>query len=189
MLVSRSKASTRRGGKHTGERFAAEAEGILERGEHMAAEVAGRAGKAASSALHSASEAVGSAVHGIEDATERSGGAIKSFAKGAGDTAARVAKGAGNMYDQAADGVRRGAERIGKSYGSGLKEHPLLLVGAALALGAVFGFVLPRTQRENSLMGPSRDRLLAGAKSGVQEAAGSLARRAATIISRRNCLI
>ena len=52
-------------------------------------------------------------------------------------------------------------------------ENPLLVGGGALLIGAAFGLALPETERENSIMGETRDTLVDRA----QEMAGTAAER------------
>lgn len=53
----------------------------------------------------------------------------------------------------------------------GYDEHPLTGALVGLAAGALFGLLLPRTQRENELLGETRDRLADAAKSAARAAA------------------
>jgi ElaB/YqjD/DUF883 family membrane-anchored ribosome-binding protein len=49
--------------------------------------------------------------------------------------------------------AERGAERM-------FEENPLAVGAAAIAVGAMVGLALPRTEREDELMGSARDRLV-----------------------------
>ncbi len=50
------------------------------------------------------------------------------------------------------------------------RQHPLLLGAAVLGAGMLLGSLLPATRREDELMGPARDRLLASGKQTARQA-------------------
>lgn len=50
------------------------------------------------------------------------------------------------------------------------RQHPLLVGAAVLGAGFLLGSLLPNTQREHELMGPTRDRLLENGKESAQQA-------------------
>jgi hypothetical protein len=118
--------------------------------------------------LHQAADAAGSAMHGVSDAT-------LALAHGAGDAAAHIAGQASDAASSVAKGAQQGVKRVEAGFQSQLQENPMALGAAALALGAVVGFSLPRTQREDTLMGETRDRLLDQAGGAAHEAATSAA--------------
>lgn len=51
-------------------------------------------------------------------------------------------------------------ERAQQNFNYLLREQPLVLLGAGLAIGAALGAGLPSTRQENKLMGETRDRLV-----------------------------
>jgi ElaB/YqjD/DUF883 family membrane-anchored ribosome-binding protein len=55
-----------------------------------------------------------------------------------------------------------------------MDEQPLMVGALGLAIGTLLGALLPGTQREDELMGESRDRLLDSARDTVREKAGPL---------------
>jgi len=140
--------------------------------EQRVSQVAHQAMDQAKSALHSASGAVGAAVHDLAGAAGRAatqaGARVKTIAQGVGSAA-------GQVYSRAASGAHTGLEKVNQGYSNALQENPLLLAGAALAIGAIVGFALPRTGREDALLGPARDTLLRRAGQTAQQAASSLA--------------
>lgn len=126
--------------------------------------------------------------------------ATAAFADGAARTASRMTDGvhaaqvrAGEAYDSAAtaaadatDQVRRasdatmqGAERLRREASDRMstlmREQPLVLGAFGLALGAVIGAALPRTDAEDRVMGATSDQVKAGALDAVQEQAGKVA--------------
>ena len=133
--------------------------------------VAHQVGDAASSGFHQASEAVSSAAAGVSDKAS-------SLAHGAGDAASHLYDQASDVASTVADGTKRGARSVEQGFKTQLHENPLAVGAAALALGAVVGFSLPRSEREDTLMGDARDRLLQQAGDLAHEAAGSAAQLA-----------
>jgi len=126
-----------------------------------------RATDAASRGLHRATDAVGGAAHGASEAAmdivHRAGSAASHLAEQASDAASSVAEGAS-----------RGARRVEQGFQTTLQDNPLAVGAAAIALGAVVGFSLPRTQREDALMGEARDRVLELAGEAAHDAAASV---------------
>jgi ElaB/YqjD/DUF883 family membrane-anchored ribosome-binding protein len=116
--------------------------------------------------LHQAVDAAGIAVHGLSD------GAV-ALAHSAGDTASHLVDQASDAASSVAQGAKRGAKSVEEGFRTQLHENPLALGAAALAIGAVVGLSLPRTQREDTLMGETRDRLLRDAGDAAHEAATS----------------
>lgn len=70
---------------------------------------------------------------------------------------------AGRARMRASDARQRAAQ--------GYDEHPLTGALVGLAAGALLGLLLPRTQRENEMLGETRDRLADAAKSAARAAA------------------
>ncbi len=52
------------------------------------------------------------------------------------------------------------AERAEREFNHLLREQPLVLIGAGLAIGAALGAGLPATRKENKLMGETRDKFV-----------------------------
>lgn len=109
--------------------------------------------------------------HVAHDAKEFAGRA----ATGVSQAASAVGKGVKHAAEAVGEGARMGAEKVGVAYQDTLRDRPLVLGGAALAVGIAVGLSLPRSAVEDSFMGDSRDRLLARAGEAAHEAAGSVA--------------
>ena len=71
-------------------------------------------------------------------------------------------------------GAASQARRVERGLEQTLKTNPLALGAVALAVGAAVGYSLPRTERENALMGEARDHLLDGASHLAHDASQSL---------------
>ena len=67
--------------------------------------------------------------------------------------------------------VPRQARRVEQQAERTFLDNPLAVGAAVLAVGAVVGLSLPRSRREDQLMGETRDRLLQGAQGAAHDAA------------------
>lgn len=99
---------------------------------------------------------------------DRSGGGIS-----------RVSERASDMADSARNTLRRSTRGAQNGFQRLLRDNPLLVGAAAIVAGAAVGAALPETERENELMGETRDSMIDRAQelarnipSTVQEAAG-----------------
>jgi Protein of unknown function (DUF3618) len=100
-------------------------------------------------------DAADSARSGLEDA-KASVGAMGARAR------AGIARAGHDVSDgarQAQDYARRYGRRARRGFLDTLDEQPLVLGAIGLAVGAVLGSALPSTEREDRLMGDTRDRL------------------------------
>jgi len=138
----------------------------------------GRARSAVSSAAHQATDA---ATRGAHDASEAASHMLhdvtdsaSQLAHRATDRAAHLAEGAGTAATSLAQGAKRGAQRAEQTLESAMRENPMAVGAAALAIGAVVGFSLPRTERENALMGDTRDQVMQRAGQAAHEAVSSV---------------
>lgn len=122
-------------------------------------------------ALGQASGTAGSALHGMSDAAVE-------FAHDASDAASHLAEQASGAASSVAKGAQQGVKRVEAGFQTQLHDNPMALGAAALAIGAVVGFSLPRTQREDQLMGETRDRLLHQAGDAAHGAAASVSEAA-----------
>ena len=70
--------------------------------------------------------------------------------------------------------VRRSGQRALAHVQRMTSESPLLVGVGALLIGAAFGLALPETERENALMGETRDSLVERAQQMASDAAGRI---------------
>ena len=117
--------------------------------------------------LHDASDAVGSALHGA-------GETASQLAHRASDTAQHWASDAREATSGALHGAQEGIESAGRSLQTTFRDNPLALGAGALILGAVVGAALPRTAREDELLGEARDHLLEKAGDAAHQARASV---------------
>lgn len=82
---------------------------------------------------------------------------------------------AGEKAHNAADSVRRGAHRASDGFQHMLHENPMALGAIGIAVGAVLGGMLPPTQKEDELLGATRDRVADRTREGLREARDELA--------------
>jgi ElaB/YqjD/DUF883 family membrane-anchored ribosome-binding protein len=110
------------------------------------------------------------------EARERVGGAVDSArdkVSGAVDSARSAASNAIHSVHDSAE--RFGSEsryrmqRAGVETRDFLRDNPMVAGFAALALGALVGALIPETEREHELMGPTRDRLYGQARDMAHE--------------------
>jgi len=156
---------------------------------HQVGSAIGSAGAAVAGAAHEATGAVRGAVgQGLDAAThlvQQTSAAAGRMAHDASDTTGQLVQGAadaaGHLAHQAQDAVgsaahsaRDQAMRVERGLEATLQSNPLALGAVAVAVGAAVGYSLPRTRREDELMGEVRDRLFHGAADMAHDAATSL---------------
>ena len=80
--------------------------------------------------------------------------------------------------------ARRTTRRARNQFQRAMNENPLYVGAAAMAAGAMVGMAIPETERENELMGETRDNLVEGAQEMARDAA-SRVQQAATDAAKR----
>ena len=76
----------------------------------------------------------------------------------------------GEKTHDAVDSVRRGAHRASDGFQHLLDDNPMAVGAIGIAVGAVLGGLLPPTQKEDELMGATRDRMADHAREGLHQA-------------------
>lgn len=144
-----------------------EDEGAFARAQSTVSDAASRAhssaGDAASRAQASVGDAAARAQSAVGDAAQRAQEAAEEAAQRAQHTAGAIA----GRTAYAAGRVEDNAQRM-------MRENPLAVGAIALAVGAVAGFALPQTERENEFMGEARDSLLERAQGAAEETIGKV---------------
>lgn len=118
----------------------------------QASDLAHRAADGASNMAHDAAEATSHLWNDASDASERAYQRVSS-----------------TMSDVAHE-IPRQARRAERAAGSMYTDNPLAVGAAVLAAGALLGMALPRTDREDALLGETRDQFLVSAKQAAQGA-------------------
>ncbi|GAA4454200.1 DUF3618 domain-containing protein [Novipirellula rosea] len=146
---------------------------------------------AASSAGATLSDAASSVVDGVKSAASSVGSAASSAGSATSEASRRAYLRSRAAARDAARGTRRGSRRAGRYASSASDrageqasaaydatarrirrahdESPLALGLGVLALGALAGALIPRTRREDELMGEASDELVEQAKQASQE--------------------
>lgn len=98
---------------------------------------------------------------GLDSATATLSSTTRSVTDG-------IARGASSV-SETAQSVRRNASSLTSSAVGFLKDQPLVLLGAGLALGAALGAGLPATEAENNLMGEASEQVKKQAKEAASD--------------------
>lgn len=125
----------------------------------------------------------------VRDATGKAGHAVGNLAHEAADAAGELAHdakdAAGNMAHRAQDvagtvatKTKEGASNMGHRLVTTMHDNPLAVGAAVLALGTAVGLLIPRTNREDELMGAARDHLLEKAEQAARGAVDMAQKRA-----------
>ena len=117
----------------------------------------------------SAKEALSSAGDKVSDV----GHQVADKASTLGHQVADKASNLGHQVSDKASGLRRQAKtqvrRARVGFWQTMEENPLMVGAATLALGVIAGLLIPSTDREDELMGETRDHLLDQAKEAGQQ--------------------
>jgi hypothetical protein len=178
LLMNRSKsASARRSDSGNGNGHSSDNR-LHEMGENLGAAV-GSVGAAVGKAAHQATGAVADGVQGATDAAgnvlESASGMVTAVAQAAGQGAQHAAHTARDGATALASSAQQSAKRVEQVFQRQLRERPLAVGAAALAIGTMVGCALPHTDAEDELMGDTRDNLLYRAGDVVHDAAESVA--------------
>jgi hypothetical protein len=132
-----------------------------------ARQTAGTARVAGADITQRVGEGAGAARSSVERVAKKGtagGRAATSKASSVAGSAAREAAAAADAARERVAGIGRsvgaGAERAGRRTGELLHEQPLVLAGLGLALGAALGAAVPRSHKEDQLMGQASDDLI-----------------------------
>jgi ElaB/YqjD/DUF883 family membrane-anchored ribosome-binding protein len=142
---------------------------------------------------------IGERVGDLSESARRKVGELGEAVSGYGESARRrigdlgeSVGGLGESARQSAERARQAALRTREAFDEMLTEHPLVLGGIGVALGAALGSLLPATAREDEYLGPVSDRLRdqAGAAGDealetAREAAGAAVREAERTVERK----
>jgi ElaB/YqjD/DUF883 family membrane-anchored ribosome-binding protein len=112
--------------------------------------------------------------HGVKG---RVGNVVSGVKESVSEAASGVAERAGELKDEAGERIgdwgnqaRWKTQRLKTNLEHAAEENPLMLAIGAAVLGLALGMLLPETQRENELMGSTRDQLVDRAEETVERA-------------------
>jgi hypothetical protein len=131
-------------------------------------------GKAAQQATGALAEGVQGATDAAGNALDSASGMVTAIAHAAGDSAQHAAHTARDSATALASSAQQGAKRVEQIVQRQLRERPLAVGAAAVAIGTMVGCALPRTDAEDELMGETRDNVLYRAGDAVHDAAESV---------------
>lgn len=161
-------------------------------GYESGAEEGGRAGlrETAAGVGHSVREGLSHATERVGDVASRAGTRVHDIADRAGsrvhDMAERAEHALSDGTSRARDFAGRELQHLRSSSRQMAQQNPLALGAVALVAGVGVGMLLPRTEREDELLGASRDKLIGEARGAAQEigrAAQETAREVKTSVS------
>ena len=115
-------------------------------------------------------------------AAGRNSGASQSWSSGESATG-RISEAAGSAKEklsQAASGARQQYERVRGGYDSIVREQPLALGAIGIAIGAALAAALPRTRKEDALMGAASEQLTQKAQDVAKKADGTATQGSST---------
>ncbi len=158
LQMSSTKGAARRGPTTT-ERLGAKAGDVAQAARDKAAQAA----DATRDAAQRVGDGMSQAGQRIADTAGRTGRRLSDTAGRAGQQLGALGERSRLQMERARDSARRLAD-----------EQPLVVAALGVAVGAVLGAMLPRTRREDELLGDTRDELLGSARSTLREQAGQL---------------
>jgi uncharacterized protein YjbJ (UPF0337 family) len=138
-------------------------------------DVVGQAREAVGNAAGHAREAVGSAAGQARES-------VASAAEAARDRAEWIAREAQERVDDVAGEAERRARLARDRFEDVLGASPLALGALAVGLGMAVGLAVPSTEREDELLGETRDQLLARARDVVGEVAEGVREQANEVL-------
>ena len=192
LLMNRSTSASKRVSESSASSSLSEDKGIgvgIRHAMHDAQDAAGnvagqigsavnQAGETVSRVAHQATDAAGNIVHQASDlatsAFQSASETASHLASQTSETAMTLVHGAGNAASFVADNARKGAHKLEEGFESTMSQNPMALGAAALAVGAIVGFSLPRTQREDEVLGAARDTMIRRAGEAAHDAVASV---------------
>lgn len=120
-------------------------------------------------AAHRAASKIGEAGRDMKDKVSDLGHRIGDSTSAAANRAREMGQGARARIGEISERSQRSYYRTKDSVSHMVEEQPLLIGALGLAVGTLLGAVLPRTQREDEMMGEARDSLMTRAKDTLRE--------------------
>lgn len=117
-----------------------------------------------------ARDALGSATESLGDAADWTKEQASDLGHQVADKASTLGQQAKEQVSELGSQAKRQVRRARLGFWQTMEEKPLLVGAATLAVGVLAGFLLPSTDREDELMGETRDHLLDEVKEAGQQA-------------------
>ena len=125
-------------------------------------------------ALHRAGSSIAGTGRDLKEKASDIGHRISDRTASVTGRAREMGHGARERVGQISERSRQGYYRTKDSFSRMVDEEPLLLGALGIAVGTILGAVLPRTRREDEMMGETRDTLVERAKGTVREQAATV---------------
>jgi len=137
-------------------------EGLDEISDHLAT-------SRIASAAGAVKDAAGHAVDSVKDATSHAVETVKDATGYAVETIKETASDLNQQAHETAAHLKSTARQARISFWQTMEENPLAVGATILTLGAIAGFALPSTRKEDSLMGETRDQLFSSVREAGHE--------------------
>jgi ElaB/YqjD/DUF883 family membrane-anchored ribosome-binding protein len=116
-----------------------------------------------------AGEVAGSVQSQMDNIQAKAGEMVSNVQARAGEVAGSVQSQVRDQTNYLAHQTQYQVDRAKRGFQSTLEENPLAVGAVAVAAGAVLGLMIPITQKENELMGETRDHLMKQAQTTTTE--------------------
>jgi hypothetical protein len=148
-------------------------EGLDEISEDLAtsrlASAAGAVKDAANHAVDSMKDATSHAFGTVKDATTHAVETVKDATSHTVETLKETASDLNHQAHETAAHLKSTARQAKMSFWQTMEENPLAVGATILTLGAIAGFALPSTRKEDALMGETRDNLFSSVRDAGHE--------------------
>jgi len=133
------------------------------------ASAAGAVKDAAGNAVDTVKDAAGNAIDTVKDAASTAREKVHGLTDTVKDRASELNETAHQKATQLRNKAKYQTRKAKTGFWQMMEENPLAVGAAVLTLGAIAGFTLPSTDKEDELLGETRDHLLDKAKETGQE--------------------
>ena len=142
-------------------------------------ESGGESGGRLKSGLRSAKSALGS----VGEKASRAKDSLKHSVGSLSDSASGAVSGTGDRMRTQGERMRVQSQRLRSNFETMMEEQPLIVGAIGIALGAALGAAFPRTEREDRLLGETRDSAMRAVKEKAAEAYEDVRETAADVVS------
>ena len=131
------------------------------------------------SGVSSAKSAIGT----MGEKASRAKDSLKHSVGSFSDSASGAISGTGERMRSQGERVRMQSQRLRSNFETLMEEQPLIAGAIGIAIGAALGAALPRTEKEDRLLGSTRDSAMRAAKEKAQEAYEDVKDTAADVVA------
>jgi cell division septum initiation protein DivIVA len=137
-----------------------------------------RVGEAREKIADAASSAVGTMKEKASALGERASELAGTTRERAGELASTTRERAGSLRSNLSGQASLRARQARSGFDRGLSQNPMAMALGALVLGLTAGLLIPETERENEMLGPTRDRLLERGRDVAERVGGAVSEAA-----------